>query len=83
MGSSGSRKIYCIIEHIALYLSVEEEEEEKTKTKQNSQLSLFVPHAQLFLRDVVGEVVAFAAALDAAFVAGGFARAVPAAAVLQ
>lgn len=55
----------------------------RRKKKQNSLLSLFVPHAQLFLRDVVGEVVAFAAALDATLVAGGFARVVPAAAVLQ
>lgn len=46
-------------------------------------LGLLVPQTQLFLGDVEGEVVAFAAALYAAFVAGALARGVPAAAVLQ
>lgn len=46
-------------------------------------LSLLVPQTQLFLGDVEGEVVAFAAAFYAAFVTGALARAVPAAAVLQ
>lgn len=46
-------------------------------------LSFLVPQTQLFLGHVEGEVVAFAAALDAAFVAGALARAVSAAAVLQ
>lgn len=74
-------KIYRVIEHIALYLSVEENND-NTK-KKRPPLSLFVPQAQLSLRNVVGEVVTFAAALYATLVAGGFARAVPAAAVLQ
>lgn len=46
-------------------------------------LSFLVPQTQLPLGHVEGEVVAFAAALDAAFVAGALARAVSAAAVLQ
>lgn len=46
-------------------------------------LSFLVPQTQLLLGHVEGEVVAFAAALDAAFVAGALARAVSAAAVLQ
>lgn len=82
MGSGGPRKIYRVIEHIALYLSVEGNNNNNKKGK-HPPLSLFVPQAQLSLRNVVGEVVTFAAALYATLVAGGFARAVPVAAVLQ
>lgn len=46
-------------------------------------LSLLVPQTQLFLGDVEGEVIAFAAAFYAAFVTGALAHAIPAAAVLQ
>lgn len=46
-------------------------------------LNFLVPQTQLFLGHVEGEVVAFAAALYAAFVTGAPARSVSAAAVLQ
>lgn len=71
---------YCITEHVALFSSVEGKEKKK---KTQPPLSLFVPKAHLFLRNVVGEVVTFAAALYATLVAGASARAVPAAAVLE
>lgn len=75
--------LYCRT-HCSLFVRGGRERRNSTPPPhQNRLLSLFVPHAQLFLRDIVGEVVAFAAALDATLVAGGFARAVPAAAVLE
>lgn len=46
-------------------------------------LSFFVPEAELFLGNIVSEMVTFAAALYAALVGRAFARGVPAAAVLQ
>lgn len=53
------------------------------KTSATQTLGLLVPQAQLFLGNVVGEMVALAAALDAALVGGAFARCIAAAAVLQ
>jgi len=52
-------------------------------TIQNKMLGLLVPKTELFLGNIVSEMVAFAAALYATLVGGAFARGVPAAAVLQ
>lgn len=49
----------------------------------NKTLGLLVPEAELFLGNIVREMVSFAAALDATLVGGALACCVPAAAVLQ
>lgn len=46
-------------------------------------LGLLVPQTELFLGNVVGEIIAFAAAFYATLVGRAFARGVPATAVLQ
>jgi len=55
----------------------------RSEPRPPARLGLLVPQTQLLLGDVVREVEALAAALDAALVGGAFARRVPAAAVLE
>ena len=46
-------------------------------------LGLFFPQAEVFVRGVVGEVVALAAAFDTALVRGAVTRSIPVAAVFE
>lgn len=54
-----------------------------TFLRHTETLGLFIPETELFLRNIVGEMVTLAAALNATLVAGALAHAVPGAAVLQ